>query len=188
MSNLNLLIVKNSQMEGDRIILRPVSLNDAEDMYEYTSDEETTRFLYEPHKDLEQTKSVIANYFIKESIGKYAVVLKESNKMIGAIEFRLHEWNKSGELGFTLSRHFWGNGYMTEAGKLILGLAFEVLGLERVYAGHEVKNSASGKVLSRLGMKCEGILRKSEMIKGSLVDGAYYSILKDEYFDSKNKE
>ena len=175
-------------MEGERILLRPISLEDAEDMYEYTSDEETTRFIYEPHKDLEQTKNVIANYFVKEPIGKYAIVLKESNKMIGAIEFRVHERNKSGELGFTLSRHFWGNGYMTEAGELILELAFEVLGLERVYAGHEVKNSASGKVLIRLGMKCEGIFRKSEMIKGALVDSAYYSILKDEYLDSKKEQ
>lgn len=185
MSNFNLLLVKHSQMESERIILRPISLDDAEDMYEYTFDEETTRFIYEPHKDLEQTKSVIANYFVKEPIGKYAMELKESNKMIGAIEFRVHEWNKSGELGFTLNRHFWGNGYMTEAGKLLLGLAFDVLGLERVYAAHEVKNSASGKVLNRLGMKCEGILRKSEMIKGALVDSAYYSILKEEYLDSK---
>lgn len=45
-------------------------------------------------------------------------------------------------------------------------LASNVLEFERVYAALEVKNSASGKVLSRLGMKCEGILRKSEMIKG----------------------
>jgi [ribosomal protein S5]-alanine N-acetyltransferase len=183
MSNFNLLLVKNSQMESERILLRPVSFEDAEDMYEYTSDEETTRFLYNPHKDLEQTKSMIANYFVKEPIGKYAIVLKDSNKMIGAIEFRVDDWNKSGDLGFTLNRNFWGKGYMTEAGKLILGLAFEVLGLERVHAAHDVKNSASGKVLIRLGMKLEGVLRKSEMIKGELADSAYYSILKGEYLN-----
>lgn len=188
MNNLNLLVVKHNQMESERILLRPISLNDAEDMYEYTSDEETTRFIYEQHKDLDQTKNLIANYFVKEPIGKYAIVLKESNKMIGAIEFRVHEWNKSGELGFTLNRHFWGKGYMTEAGKLILGLAFNVLGLERVFSEHEVKNSASGKVLIRLGLKCEGILRKNQMIKGVLVDSAYYSILKEEYLNFDKKE
>jgi len=63
MKNSNLLMFKYSQMESERIILRPISLNDAEDMYEYTSDEETTRFIYEPHKDLNQTENVIANYF-----------------------------------------------------------------------------------------------------------------------------
>ncbi|MEK4247518.1 GNAT family N-acetyltransferase [Psychrobacillus sp. FSL K6-2684] len=188
MSNFNLLLVKNSQIEGERILLRPISFNDAEDMFEYTSDEETTRFLYSPHKDLEQTQSMIANYFVKEPIGKYAIVLKDSNKMIGAIEFRVDDWNKSGDLGFTLNRKYWGNGYMTEAGKLILELAFKELGLERVHAAHDVINSASGKVLLHLGMQREGTLRKSEMIKGVLADSAYYSILKDEYSNAGKKE
>lgn len=182
------LMVTHSQMESERIRLRPVSLNDADDMYEYTSDEETTRFIYEQHKDLDHTKKVIANYFVKESIGKYAIVLKDSNKMIGAIEFRVHEANKSGELGYTLNRHYWGKGYMTEAGKLILGLAFNVLGLERVFAAHDVRNGASGKVLNRLGMQKEGILRRSHMVKGVLTDSVHYSILKDEYINSEKEE
>lgn len=188
MNNLNLLMVKHNQMESERIILRPISLEDAEDMYEYTSDEETTRFIYAKHKDLDQTKNVIANYFVKEPIGKYAIVLKESNKMIGAIEFRVDDWNKSGDLGFTLNRHFWGKGYMTEAGMLILDLAFNVLGLARVFAAHEVNNSASGKVLIRLGMTYEGTLRQNQMIKGALVDSVHYSILKEEYLNSEKKE
>jgi ribosomal-protein-alanine N-acetyltransferase len=83
MENVTLLMVTHSQMEGERILLRPVSLKDAEDMFEYTSDEETTRFIYVQHEDLNKTKQVIANYFMKEWIGKYAIVLKESNKMIG---------------------------------------------------------------------------------------------------------
>ncbi|WP_150285586.1 GNAT family N-acetyltransferase [Rummeliibacillus sp. TYF-LIM-RU47] len=188
MGNINTLIVEHSQMEGERILLRPVSFDDAEDMFEYTSDEETTRFLYAEHKDLNQTKNFIANYFIKEPIGKYAIVIKESSKMIGAIEFRVHEHNHSGELGYTMNRQYWGNGYATEAGELILDLAFNILGLERVFAAYEVKNVASGRVLERLGMKCEGILRKSEMIKGVLVDSAYHSILKEEYILSRKKE
>ena len=180
MGNLNFLMVEH-YMESERIFLRPVTLEDAEDMYAYTSDEETTRYLYKQHTDLNQTKNFIANYFLEEPLGKYAIVLKEGNKMIGAIEFRIHEENNSGDLGFTLNRHYWGHGYMTEAGKLILELAFDVLNLERVYAGHDVKNAASGKVLSRLGMQREGTLRKSVKIKGELVDSACYSILKEEY-------
>lgn len=183
MSNTNLLMVKHSHLESERIILRPVSLDDAKDMYEYTSDEETTRFIYDKHTDINQTKSLIANYFIKEPIGKYAILLKENNKMIGAIEFRVHEDNNSGELGYTLNRHFWGKGYMTEAGQLILELAFNILGLERVFAECDVRNSASGKVLIRLGMTYEGTLRRDHMIKGFLTDSVHYSILKDEYLN-----
>ena len=189
MTNTNLLMIQNNHMESERIVLSPVSLDDAEDMYEYTSDEETTRFLYDKHKVLNQTKNFIANYFLEEPIGKYAIVLKDSNKMIGAIEFRVHEANKCGELGYTLNRNFWGKGFMTEAGKSILGLAFNVLDLERVFAECDVINDASGKVLGRLGMKCEGIHRKSHKTKGTLLDSAYYSILKEEYKNpSKNEE
>lgn len=181
--NYNLLMLKHNVLESERLVLRPLTLDDAEDIFEFTSDEETTRFIYEPHKDINKTLNVLANYYIKEAIGKYGVILKESNKLIGVLEFRVHEHNKSGELGYTLSRHYWGKGYMTEAGKLILDLAFKVLQLERVFAGHELKNSASGKVLLRLGMSHEGILRKDRMSKGELVDSVHYSILKDEYFN-----
>lgn len=188
MGNNNLLLIKHSQMESERLILRPVSLEDSDDMYEYTSDEETTRFLYDKHTDLNQTKNLIANYFMKEPIGKYAIVVKDSNKMIGAIEFRVHEYNNSGELGYTLNRHFWGMGYMTEAGELILNLAFNTLGLERVFAEYDVKNSASGRLVSRLGMTYEGTHRKNHKIKGVLTDSAYCSILKEEYINSRQKE
>lgn len=181
MGNTNFLMLQHSQMESERILLRPVLLDDAEDMYEYTSDEETTRFIYDQHTDVNQTKNLIANYYMEEPIGKYAILLKESNKMIGTIEFRVHEYNKSGELGYTLNRHFWGKGYMTEAGKLILDLAFNTLGLERVFAEFDVRNSASGKVLDRLGMTYEGTRRRNHMVKGFLADSAHYSILKEEY-------
>jgi [ribosomal protein S5]-alanine N-acetyltransferase len=187
MRNINLLMVKHSQMESERIMLRPVSLNNAEDMFEYNSDEETTRFIYDPHTDLDQTKRMIANYYFKEPIGKYSIVLKDSNKMIGTVEFRVHDYNNSGELGFTLNRHFWGHGYMTEAGKLILELAFPILDLDRVYAGHDVRNVASGRVLKRLGMTYEGTHRRDQKVKGVLTDTAYYSILKDEYLKVENE-
>jgi ribosomal-protein-alanine N-acetyltransferase len=157
-------------------------------MFEYTSDEETTRFIYAQHKDLDKTKQVISNYFMKEWLGKYAIVLKESNKMIGTLEFRVHEANRSGELGFTLNRHYWGKGYMTEAAKLVLELAFDVLGLERVFAMHDVKNPASGKVMSRLGMTYEGILRRNHLVEGVFADSAHYSILKEEYVNSEKRE
>lgn len=181
MSNSNFLLATNSQLESERLLLRPVSLADAEDMFEYTSDEETTRFLYEQHTDIDRTKKLIANYFMKEPIGKYALVLKDSNKFIGAIEFRVHDYNNSGELGYTLNRQYWGNGYMTEAGHVILDLAFNTLGLDRVYAEHDVRNPASGNVLKRLGMTYEGTLRQNQMIKGVLADSAHYSILKEEF-------
>ena len=179
--NYNLLLLQHHTLESERLVLRPLTLDDAEALYEFKSDEQTTRYIYEPHQDLTRTLNSMANYYLKEPIGKYAVVLKETNKVIGIFEFRVHEHNKSGEIGYTLDSRYWGHGYMTEAGKRILEFAFNDLQLERVFAEHDTNNVASGKVMQRLGMTCDGILRKSRMFKGELIDGAYYSILKSEY-------
>ncbi|MGN7479786.1 GNAT family N-acetyltransferase [Solibacillus silvestris] len=100
---------------------------------------------------------------------------------MGAIEFPVHEWNKSGELGFTMNRNFWGKGYMFEAGNLILKIAFNTLGLERVFSESDTRNTASSNLMHRLGMTHVGTLRKNHMIRGTLVDSVYYSILKEEY-------
>jgi ribosomal-protein-alanine N-acetyltransferase len=77
---------------------------------------------------------------------------------------------------------------MTEAGKLVLELAFDVLGLERVFAIHDVKNPASGKVMSRLGMTYEGTLRRNHLVEGVFADSAHFSILKEEYVNYEKKE
>lgn len=169
-------------VEGERILLRPMTLKDAEDMYEYASDDETVRFVFEKHTNLEETRKNIANYFMKEPLGKYAIELKETGKMIGTIDLRLKSGTNSAEIGYTLNKNYWKNGYITEAGKLIIALGFEKMGLERIYACYDIENPASGKVMERLGMTYEGTLRKNRIHKKRDVDDVYYSILKQDYF------
>lgn len=170
-----------NHLEGTRILLRPIVLSDAEDMYEYASDEETVRFVFEKHQNVEETRKNIANYFMKEPLGKYAIVLKETKKMIGTIDIRLKEEKNSAEIGYTLNKDYWGNGYITEAGKMILELGFETLGLERIFAYHDSENPLSGKVMKRLGMTYEGTLRKNRINKNRYIDDVHYSVLKQDY-------
>lgn len=82
-------------------------------------------------------------------LGKYAIVLKETEKMIGTIDFRIEETHKKAELGYTVNKDYWGKGYATEAGKMLIQLGFEVFGLQRIFAFHDVRNPASGKVMER---------------------------------------
>ncbi|OWA34040.1 GNAT family N-acetyltransferase [Saccharibacillus sp. O16] len=181
MKALSIRLAEHLHLHGERISLRPITLADAADMTEYTSDEETTRYIFAEPKSLEQTERLIAGYYMREPIGKYAVILNGNGKLIGTLEFRVDESTNSGELGFTLSRHYWGKGYMSEAGQLILDLAFGPLELERVHAAHETGNIASGRLMLRLGMTHEGTRRRDHLSRGKLVDSAYYSILKEEY-------
>lgn len=180
--DIMLELMKHSVLEGERILLRPVGLADAADMFEYASDEETTRFVFERHLDLATTEEAIANYFMAAPAGKYAIVVKDTKKMIGTIDIRPNPADRIAEIGYTLNKVYRGKGYMTEAGKLITALAFGVLGMEKVFAMHDILNPASGEVMKRLGMQQEGVLRKHKVLKGRNCDMVYYGILKEEHF------
>ncbi|MBM6616015.1 GNAT family N-acetyltransferase [Desemzia sp. RIT804] len=174
----------HNQIEGSRIQLRPIQLSDAEDMYEYASDEETTKYVFETHKSLEDTKENIAKYFIMSPLGKYAIVLKEKHKLIGTIDLRVDAEDKKAEIGYTLNKAYWGKGYTTEAGKLMLQLGFKELQLQRIFAFHDERNPASGRVMEKLGMTYEGTFRSNRFVKGETVTDKCYSILKEEYFSN----
>ncbi|WP_107995467.1 GNAT family N-acetyltransferase [Trichococcus paludicola] len=180
--DFTLELMKHSVLEGKRILLRPVGLADAPDMFAYASHEETTRFVFETHRDQAMTEEAIANYFMAAPAGKYAIVVKDTEKMIGTIDIRPNPTDRIAEIGYTLNKAYRGNGYMTEAGKLITALAFEVLELEKVFAMHDILNPASGEVMKRIGMQPEGILRRHKIFKGRSCDMTYYGILKEEYF------
>lgn len=182
MNNYKVLLAKHSRLETERLILRPVTLKDTEDMYEYASDEETTYYVFDRHRSPSDTEEAIVSYFIEQSLGKYGIELKSSGKMIGTIELRRKTEDSRGIIGYTLNKKYHGNGYMTETGAAILKLGFDVLGLDCIAAMYDERNTASGKVLERLGMQKEGVLRHVHKWKqGEYFNDVYYSILKSEY-------
>ena len=189
MEHYKVTLAKHTHLETDRLLLRPVTLADAEDMYAYASDEETTYYVFERHKSLKETEESIVTYFLESPLGKYAIELKEENKMIGTIDLRRKKETSRGIIGYTLNKDYHGKGYMTEAGKAIIKLGFEVLGMDCIAALHDERNVASGKVMQRLGMQKEGVLRHVEKWKkGEYFNDVYYSILKDEYEEIKKEK
>lgn len=182
MNNYKVLLAKHSRLETERLILRPVTLKDTEDMYEYASDEETTYYVFDRHQSPSDTETAIVTHFLEQPLGKYGIELKQSGKMIGTIELRRKTEDSRGIIGYTLNKKYQGNGYMTETGRAILKLGFDVLGLDCIAAMYDERNTASGKVLERLGMKKEGVLRHvHKWKKGEYFNDVYYSILKSEY-------
>ncbi|MER2127839.1 GNAT family N-acetyltransferase [Solibacillus sp.] len=168
-------------LHGERITLRPFRMEDLNDLFEFTADEEATRYLYAAHKDIDQTERLLTNYYLQEPYCKYAVELNDTKKMIGTFEFRIKEYDQNAELGYTLTREYWGNGYMSEAIDLVLDIIFNKVQLARAYAEFDVRNEASGKLLTRAGMQRDGVLRKNRMVNGVLTDTVHCSILREEY-------
>ncbi|MHC5218098.1 GNAT family N-acetyltransferase [Enterococcus sp. LJL128] len=169
MVNYNLILAENQRLETERLVLRPVTLADASDMFEYASDEETVVYVFPLHQRLEDTEAAIADYFMSNPLGKYGIELKENKKLIGAIDLRVEPANKIAEIGYSLSRKYWGYGLVPEACEALLELGFEKLQLIRIFAKHDEENPNSGRVMDKIGMKEEGRIPNARLAKGKAV-------------------
>lgn len=174
--------------ETERLILRPITMDDAEDIYEYASDDETIEHLTFPrHTSLEVTKDTLEKFFLhRESPTMFVTTCmesKENHEMIGICEFvGYNPSNLTAEIGYVLKRKYWGKCYMVEAVKGLLDLGFNDLGLRRIDIGHFVENTKSQRVIEKVGFHFDGILRQQMKDgKGIYRDKKIYSILKEEY-------
>lgn len=101
-NNETYILAKYNQLETKRLLLRPVSFLDAKDMFEYSSDDQTTEFVFERHQTIEDTKQAIAEYFMASPLGKYGIELKDQHKMIGTVDLRVAMKIGVAELGLSL--------------------------------------------------------------------------------------
>lgn len=168
-------LAKNRILETDRLILRPITLDDAEDLFEYASDPENTKNTFPTHQSLEESKWIIANLFMRSPLGNFAIELKENGKMIGTCDLRINEEDRSAELAYAINKKYWGNGYAPEAAKKLLDFAFNTLKVERIWAKYAAENGASGRVMEKIGMEKEGVLRHTKNLCGDFVDQVVYS-------------
>jgi len=169
-----------------RLVLRPVRMSDAEDMYEYSRDPEVARHvLWDAHRSIHQTREYIRfllRQYRNAAPGTFAIALRDSGKMIGTIGFMwVQTDNRSAEVGYSLSRAYWNQGYMSEALSAIVEFGFTKLGLNRIEAQHESDNPASGRVMLHAGMRHEGTLRQRIYNKGRYADVDLYAIVRSDF-------
>lgn len=169
-------------LETDRLLLRPMRVSDAADMFDYARNAEVTRYLlWKPHTSITYTREYLEYLAGRYRLGmhyEWAVVLKSTNRMIGTCGFASIDCaHNAGELGYVLHPDFHGKGLMTEAARRVLSFGFEELGLHRIEARFMDGNEASRRVMERLGMRFEGIRRDAMLIKGSYSDIGTYAIL-----------
>lgn len=105
----------------------------------------------------------------------------EPNSIIGAMGLAIKPQHARGELGYWIAATHWGKGYATEAARAFVDYAFFNLSLHRVQAQHLVRNPASGRVMQKLGMQLEGVLRESLRKWDRFEDVACYAIIDNEW-------
>lgn len=176
-------------IETNRLILRKFREKDVEDVYEYASNENVTKYLpWKKHKNLKVTTDyinlVLSNYLQGQLPAPWAIVFREIDKVIGTIEFvKIDSTNNFSEIGYVLSEDYWGRGITVEAVLAILRIGFNDLKFNRIQARCLEDNVQSSKVMNKIGMSYEGILRKHSLVKGDYKDIRMYSILRDEWKD-----
>lgn len=182
------LIHKGTQtINTDRLILRKFEFDDAYDMFKnWANDIEVTKYLsWKPHNNVEVTKEIIAQWVseYRNNIYNWAIELKQFGEVIGGISIvKLEEKDYSCEIGYCMSRKYWGNGIMSESLKAVIDYLFSETQFNRIVAKHDTNNIASGKVMVKSGMKYEGTLRQVKLRDNKdFYDLSLYAILKDEW-------
>lgn len=111
----------------------------------------------------------------------FAIVVDGPGLLVGAIGLTLSPVHGRAELGYWVGREYWGQGYCTEAARAVVAWGFRTLELQRIHATHMIRNPASGRILEKVGMKREGVLRSHIRKWDILEDVAVYGILRDEF-------
>jgi len=170
------------ELTTPRLLLRKLRQEDAEDMFDYASDPEVAKEVtWDAHRSPGDSLG-----FINFNLGKYGrgevadwgLVLKENGKLIGTMGF---VWWKpdhaKAELGYAMSRKYWGRGLMTEAVKAVMDFGFRFMKLNRLEARCNDTNPGSERVMVKCGMKYEGLLRQAMWEKGAFKNLKLYSVL-----------
>lgn len=179
---------KNIIFETERLMIRKWQDSDADDLYEYASNEVVTKFLtfptYQSKQEAYDRIAFVKQQYSEDSIlGDYCIEHRATNKVIGAITLVHYTPKNQGEveIGYVLNPKFQGQGFMTEC---LLGMFQHVKQRQiakRIILRCDVENVKSSNVMKRAGMTFEGILRKAgENNFHARHDIALYSILDEE--------
>jgi len=168
-------------LETERLILRPFTLCDALRVQSLAGDPcvaEMTAEIPCPYPD-GVAEAWISSHLLEWRTRRQialAVTIKKTGTLIGAVSLRMFAQGPRAELGYWIGVPYWSNGYCTEAARALVTYGFEELELDSVQARHLVEDPASGRVMNKLGMHCEGVAPHAGVRNAKLLDLVDYSI------------
>ncbi len=173
------------RIETERLVLRRWTLADADDVLAYAADPEWSRFLPVPKPyERRHAEEAVAGWVLEDWSTHPDWAIEVAGRASGGINLRLNHQQRNAEMGYALARRHWGRGYMTEAARAVIDAAFASLpDLARVQAGANARNTASIRVMEKLGMTHEGTIRHAPrgVEPHANESGVIYAILRDEW-------
>lgn len=173
-------------IETERLILRPYTVCDAEDMYQnWASSDEVTRYLTWPtHTGADATRKLLelwVDNYQNPAVYHWGITLKGNDTVVGDISVvHMNEKTAAAELGWCMGQAWWGQGIMPEAALAVRDYLFDRVGFHRVEARHDKNNPKSGRVMQKIGMQYEGTQRASDINNQGICDMVLYAILRED--------
>lgn len=144
-------------IETERLILRPLSVDDAEDVFKWTGDPRVAEFMiYSTHESVEVSKEWLRSLDTLENEYSWGFVRKSDGMLIGSGSIRLRPDEGRWSFGYNIRRDCWNNGYTTEAAQRMIRFVRETHGADRFVSEHAVDNPASGRVMEKCGLHFTG--------------------------------
>jgi len=173
-------------LRTERLVLRPFRPGDEADVLAYRSRPEVCRYI--PADPLTEATAPafvadrIAARRIETDGDRMVFAVELDGLVIGDVLVRTAQLaDAQAEIGWVFNPDFHGRGFATEAARELIRLSFDELGMHRVWAQLDPRNTASARVCERLGMRHEAHLRQDMWLKGEWTDSAVYAILEQEW-------
>lgn len=149
---------ENSFYETERLIIRPISLEDGEFIFELYNRPKFIQYIGDRHlTNINEAEKYIKNRFLpqfeKLGFGNYLVVTKDENEKIGAVGIFEREGLDIVDIGFSLFEEFEGQGYAYEAAQKVKSIGMDDFGLKKISAITSKDNFSSQKLIGKLGLK-----------------------------------
>ena len=172
-------------IETNRLLLCRFTPADGADFSEILTNPEVCYF--EPYQPFTHEKALAEAEKLSHDDSFFAVVLKDSGKLIGKLYLHDEEFFGTYELGYTFHQSYWGKGYATESVKALMHYVFTEMNVRRIFSEADVRNVRSCRVLEKLGMRKEGMFLQSASFQSSpdgtpiYSDYCSYALLRSEY-------
>lgn len=174
------------QLETERLLLRAPRLEDAPAITELAGDAriaEMTLNIAHPYPADAAENWIRSQQSPNADSLNYAflIVQKDTQTVMGGIGIKPHSRFKRAEIGYWIGVPYWGHGYTTEAARRIIQFGFDTLDIVRIEATFMLENSASLRIMQKVGMQQEGVLRQYVQKQGKSIDLGICSILYDDW-------
>ncbi len=175
------------RLDGERIVLRPLRMDDVDFLFREWSDPDVTRYMrdeppLQTRADAEGWIRPLQDPASMPSVKWWGIELRAEGRLIGTCGY--FDWNKAhrrAEIGYDLWKAYWGSGLMPDALRTLLRYGFAEMNLHRISATVHTENVRSQRVLEKLGFEREGILRDFYGQDGVFNDQVMFSLLRPDW-------